>query len=888
MILKNQIKSIASVIITILYLFNTAISYSQEKNNQSTNITVDYHNTTLKKVLKDIGTKSGIKFSYSSKIVPAGKLITYTAVNKNVEVILSEILTPLFVSFELIETHMVLNKMEEIPYEPEPIPEEKLYTLNGFVFDALSKEALIGAAVFVTGTSKGAITNKYGFYSLTLPDDEYDISVSYLGYQLHSFLVSLSQNKKQNFTLDPIVSEMKEIIVSSVEKEDFIATVNAARSQINPLQVRQQASTVGESDVIRSLGNLPGINFQSDMSGFFYVRGGNKDQNLVLLDEATLYNPVHLFGLFSPIMPEAIKQTNVYKANFPIEYGGRLSSIVEIHTRDGNKSHFSAAGSMGLLATRGSLEGPIIKNKSSYFASFRQSYFGTYLKKIAPTISDARFGDLTTKFNFNFGKRDRLYFTFYTSNDILMQNEDSETSGIQWSNQSLTLRWNHVFGDKLFTNTTIYGSNYDYKLYTSAAKNDYWNSFIGNTSIKTEATYFPSPNFKTKAGFKLASYKFNPGNYSDSTVSDLLKVSRTNSIELLAYVGAEQKLSSRIFVDYGARLSNWSNYGEAFVTYYTNYEADSTSLYQSGEQYFSEWMLEPRISLSVKLAKYSVLRLSYNRTVQHINLISNSIAPINSLEVWLPSGPNIKPKKADIYNLGFAQKLINKKIHFGFDIFYKNIFNEIGYAYHAQMLLNPYIEGEIRQGKSRSYGIETYFNKSKGKFTWQLSYTWLRSFVQIDELNFGREYPSLQDRPHDFSLVANYQLRPRWRINLTTTYLSGMRVTTPTSFYYYQGKQVPIYTKQNNQRLPAFRKTDISMDFQLHKNTESSYRHYLTVSVHNIFGRKNAMYLNFSKTYDEKSNSYLIPADHLNPEIQTATYRYSMMVIPSINYYFEF
>ncbi|MDA3891515.1 MAG: TonB-dependent receptor [Salinivirgaceae bacterium] len=851
-------------------------------------ISVDYKDTSLKQILKDISKKSGTKFSYNSKAIPLDTLISYKCAECELEKVLKGVFQKSGLKYEHVENHVVLKVGKLQKLEIEPPSRKKQYTISGYITDAKNQEALIGAAVFNAETNVGTTTNNYGFFSLTLPEGAYKLETSYLGYTVKSETVQLFNNYKWNINLQPVASMVDEIIVSSVDKEALVFRFLAAQTEINPIEVKKQTAVLGETDMLKSFDNLPGISFQSDGSSYFYVRGGNRDQNLILLDEAPIYNPSHMLGLFTPIIPDAVKTTNIYKADFPIQYGGRLSSLVDIRTKDGNMERFSGSGSLGLASTRFSIEGPIKKQSSSYFVSYRRSHFGMFIKAAQPNIKDFYFTDFTAKVNLRLGKKDRLFLTMYKGGDkFITEESEAVAGGLEWGNTSLTLRWNHLYSDRLFSNTTFYTSRYNYFMYTDYDKKEHWNSRISSGHLKSEFSWFLNPGNQINYGIKLGSYFFNPGNHNSPELPLDYTVSPNNSFEFIAYAGNEINITEKLLLNYGIRFTNWSNSGKAFVVNYDeNYKPLDFNTYEEGETYYSTGAFEPRISFSYKSGKYASFKASYNRTLQHVNLINNSISPFNSLEVWLPSGPNIKPQKANIYNLGYAKVWPLKNIEFNADIYYKTLYNQIGYAYHAKTLLNPYLEGELRQGDGKAYGFELLLKKTQGRFTGQLGYGFTRSLLQIDGLNGGREYKARPDRPVDFSLAIGYSVKPRWVATLNFMYASGMRITTPTSFYYYRGSQVPVYSEQNNGKLPDYKRIDIGSDFKLNKGTKN-FEHHLVISVFNFFGYKNPAFLYTTKTSNADGN-FEIPMDKLNMQEQIVTKRYVFSVIPSITYNLKF
>lgn len=871
------------ILITICFFGAFFPAYSQQIKVRK--ISVHYVEVPLKTVIEELANLTGNNFSYSSTNIPVDFKITYQATHKNVNQVFNEIFTQAGITYKNVGGYLVLKPLiSEKITEPKP----KKFTISGYLVDAKNQEALIGAAIYDSASSQGTTTNNYGFFSLTLPAGNYELKTSYMGYQVTRRRVALSHNITWNISLKSIASVMQEILVSSFDKAELLFVSLAAQTDIQPFKVARQTAALGETDMLKSLDNLPGISFQSDGSSYFYVRGGNRDQNLILLDEATIYNPSHMFGLFTPIIPDAVKNTQIYKADFPIQYGGRLSSVVDIRTRDGNMERWSGSGSLGLVSGRFTLEGPLKKGSSSVFTSFRRSHLGVFIKAINPDVKDFYFSDFTSKFNIYLGKKDRLFLTFYHGKDVLLLQDQmaNNMNGLQWDNVSFTARWNHLFGEKTFVNTTFYTSKYDYLLHTDYENQYYWNSHISSGHLKSEFTYFISPENKLFYGLKLGRYYFNPGNYNGLDIARNFVVSPINSGETILYAGNEYYINDKLLLNSGLRISLWQNYGAGFVVRYQDYQPVDTTMYKKNERYFSALALEPRLSVSYKMGEFSSVKASYNRTIQHINLISNSISPFNSLEVWLPSGPNIKPQKADIFNLGFLKSWDTKTVDFTADVFYKKMYNQVGYAYHAYTLLNPFLDGEIRQGNGKAYGFELSLRKTGGRLTGQIGYSFTRSLLKIDDLNGGREYFARQDKPIDFNFGISLLAKPRWLLTLNFMYASGARITTPTGFYNYRGTQVPVYTTQNNNRLPDYKRIDIGTDIKLNKN-EGNFEHHLSISVYNFFNTHNPGFLYFNKTTDDSGN-LVVPADKLNRRPLVTTQRFLYTFVPSLTYNLKF
>jgi len=880
-----------SFLSTLIFLFFVFLFAEPDSRAQTPDlnqkITVRYSLVPLDEVLNDISKTFHIQFSYSPSLIPVKQKITYTAEKVTLEKVLRDIFEQTGIHYTIINGYLVLKPAQaDAAIQHKPI--QGSFTISGTVTDSANHEIMIGATIYVKETGIGAISNNYGFFSLTIPEGNYTLQSSFLGYKTQTKMVNLKGDLLWNIHLKQVPFTIQEIIINPVNKEELVFSTLTAQTIMDPAFVRRQSAALGETDMLKSLNVLPGISFESDGSSYFSVRGGTRDQNLILLDEAPIYNPTHLLGLFTPIIPEAVKHSEIYRADFPVQFGGRLSSVIDIRARDGNMRKFSGSASLSPVTTRFSVEGPFKKEASSYFVSFRISTFGLLVKAANPSVETFYFTDFTSKFNIRLGRRDRLYLTLFAGKDAFINKPADVRTGLEWGNTAATFRWSHVYGSRLFSNTTLFASKYDYSLYSDYDNKLFWNSNITGTNFKSEFTWYISHRHNLKFGFNIGGYFFNPGNYnSPNTALDTMRVSQVNSGEFVLYAGDELELTPWMKVRYGLRFSNWSNYGEAFsIIYDTGHNPVSSAEYAKGVRYFSRNSLEPRISLSVKTGKFTSIKASYNRTIQHINQINNSISPFNSFEVWLPSGPNIKPQYADIVDLGLVKAWPRRAIELTMDVYYKKMFNQLGYSYHAEMLLNPYLEGELRQGEGYAYGFEIMLNKTQGRLSGQLSYGFTRSRLRVGDLNDNRWYPTHQDKPVDISLSLDYKVNPRWTLNLNGIYTSGMTISTPTGFYYYRGSQVPVYSRQNNDRLPDYRRVDLGSVWRLNR-IDKTFEHYFTFTLYNFFNTRNYAFLNFNKIQGS-DGKYYVPADKLNPHELLPTYRYVYSIVPSFTYSLKF
>jgi hypothetical protein len=884
-----QKKTFLIFVIILLIVMFPAMVMGQETLPQK-KISIHLSNVTLPQVFDEITRLSEASFSYNPDKIDTEKKIDVQLKNLSIHQVLETILPEFKLDYVLIENKIVIRKAKEENADNQTanIPLQ-FFTLSGFIRDVSSGEVLIGASISIPGTSKGTMSNEYGFYSLRLEEGVYDIYYSFLGYRNVLKPISLYTDTRISIDLETESKKIAEITVSAFSANKIVRSTQTSESFMRASSIRNMPAFMGEQDVIKSLQTLPGIKFYGDGSNLFYVRGGNRDQNLILVDEAILYNPSHLLGIFSSFSPGAINNIKIYKGDIPAEYGGRLSSLIDIKTKEGNMKKFHFSGNTGLFASSLSIEGPFSKDKSSYFISARRSQLKWIFRNAAPNLEDLYFSDLNLKLNFRINDHNRLFFSTYAGKDKYIIGGNGNSSGIQWENVATTLRWNHLFSERMFSNVSFTGSRYDYDLITSRQRAEKWNSHISNFSLKTDFTWYKKPENTLKFGFLLGNYYFNPGNFESAVNPNtgIPEVPRKNTREQAVYLSSERELNDRLTLRYGARLSGWSNIGEAVeVVYDQNRQAVDTTLYPSGKRYNKYRVFEPRVSLRYMLSPYSSLKTAFTRTSQFVNLLSNSISPFTSMEVWLPASLNIKPQIAEQFVIGYQQIFGKEKYSFSIEGFYKKMRNQIDYTDHAQMLFNPFIEGELLFGSSRSAGMELMLSKTDGRLTGWMAYTLSRTMMTFNDINNGSEFPASFDRPHDFSIVSLFQIRPRWQVSASWIIMSGSAYSSPTGFYIYNNYQVPVYELKNNERLPVYHRLDLATELQLNK-TGSKSEHKIKFSLFNAYGRKNPIAVNYNKISDEENN-IMVPVNHtlLPGLVNTMTYLFT--VVPSFSYSFSF
>lgn len=724
-------------------------------------------------------------------------------------------------------------------------------TLSGYIKDADSGEELIGATVALEGTSTGTNTNIYGFYSLTLDKGTYNIQVSYIGYQATTVEVDLSENKELNIELSNGVNAIKEEIVVKADKEDVVledAGVGTVR--INVKKLETLPVFFGEKDILKSIQLLPGISSGSEGSTGLVVRGGKPDQNLILLDEAIVYNPSHFLGFFSVFNSDALKDLTVYKGGIPAQYGGRASSVLDIYMKNGNKKKFGLSGGLGLISSRLTFEGPIVKDKGSFILSGR----ATYLDLLLRVIDNKRFGnlglgfwDLNLKANYSFGNKDRLFISGYAGRD----NFSFGAFGLNYGNYTITARWNHTFTEKLFVNTSFFFSDYYYGYNIGRAGNNFViEAGIRDFAIKQDYSLYSSPKHTWRFGFNSTYHQFQPSQLrSENDNITSLIAERQHGIESAAYLGHEWKITDKLKAVYGLRLSMFNQVGPGNIfTFNDDNNVTDTTSYGTLEHIQTYVGVEPRLALSYELDKNTALELGYHRIHQYVHLLSNSNAGVPN-DIWVPSTQNILPEIADQVSLGIKRSFFNDKLNVSLEGYYKNLQNQVDYENGADILLNPRIEAQILNGRGWSYGGELFVQTKLGNFNGWVSYTLSRTMYQFDKINRGNPYPARQDRTHDIAIVGTYEFKKRWVFSASWIYQTGNAVTLPSGKYQINGQTINYFTERNGYRFPDTHRLDLAVTFR-NKPTRK-FQSSFTVGVYNAYNRYNPYFIDFRKSEDD-------------------------------------
>ena len=771
---------------------------------------------------------------------------------------------------------------------------QEKYTISGVITEESTNETLIGVNVIFPEINKGTVTNEYGFYSITLPEGAYKIQISYLGFNDIVKDILLTENTKLNFSLQEASEMLDEVIITeNVEKTDIRAP-QMSINQLTSSTIKQIPVVLGEADVVKSILLLPGVTSGGEGASGFNVRGGAVDQNLILLDEATIFNSSHLFGFFSVFNPDAIKDLKLYKGGIPARYGGRVSSVLDIYQKEGNSNKFSMNGGLGAVASRLLAEGPIVKEKGAFLVGGRASYAHLFLP-LFDNENIAYFYDLNTKLNYRINDNNNIYLSGYFGRDVFGITDSFENI---YGNSVLNLRWNHLFSDKLFSNLSLIYSDYFYGLELDFVGFE-WDSGIRNFNLKYDLKHYLSDSFQLNYGINNIYFRFNPGeikpNRPDSGINrDKLIDKYAN--ELGIYVDAEHTISEKLKLQYGVRLSNFTRLGQKELNRYTDDTAvlfnEEFQIYESADPIGIDTFdrsdvidtftnIEPRFALSYLINDYTSVKASYNRISQYLHLISNTNSP-TPLDVWAPSGKYIKPQILDQYALGYFRNFKDNIYSVETEVFYKEIQNRIDYIDGANLIANDAIERVILNGEARAYGLEFLLRKNEGDFKGWLAYTLSKSEQRTPGrtanetgINNGNWYNTPYDKTHDISFNGSYELNEKWKFGANFVFQTGQPTNYPTGQFEYQGVVVPVYdAPRNSERLPAYHRIDLSATLTPRKNKSRNWKSEWVFSIYNLYNRRNAA----SITFRENDETFV------NEAVRTSIFG----IIPAVTYNFKF
>ena len=773
---------------------------------------------------------------------------------------------------------------------------QEKFTISGVIKDSKNGETVLGATIYLKGTTIGSMSNEYGFYSITAPKESYILLISYIGYANIEQEIQLDKDQKLDLEITASSTELNEIVIKSSESERMsIRKPQMSVSKLTAATIKNIPAVLGEVDVIKSIQMLPGVTNSGEGTGGFNVRGGAADQNLVLLDEAIIYNTSHFFGFFSVFNADAIKDVKLYKGDIPAKFGGRVSSVLDVRQKDGNSKNFSLTGGVGLISSRLTVETPLFNKKGSLLLSGRASYAHLFM----PLIKDIKdnkisFYDLNLKTHYQINKNNKLYLSGYFGRDIF---DLSKIIKNNYGNSTGNLRWNHVFNDKLFSNLSLIYSKYDYQIILDFIELD-WISDIQNTNLKYDFKYYANDKIKLDFGISGISYKLNPGIIKPtSTTSPInyFKLDQKRAFEGGVYISAEHKITPKLATQYGLRYSTFIRRGGQEITNYENdlpvvynpildiYERGNKigeTIYEKGDNIKTFGNFEPRLGVSYQLNNETSLKVSYTKTAQYMHLISNT-ASVTPLDVWAPSGKYIKPQLGNQYAIGYYKNFKNDVFSLELEMYFKKIKNRIDYIDGSSLIGNNTIETEILNGESKAYGLEVLLKKNKGKFTGWLAYTLSKSAQRSfggeaggNGINNGDWYNTSFDRTHDFSITGIYKLNKKWNFSANAVFQTGRPVTYPNGQYEYAGLSVASYSDRNSDRLPAYHRVDISATYTPNKKPNNKWKGEWVFGIYNLYNRKNAASISFGQN----------EGTGINEATRTAVFG----IIPSVTYNFKF
>jgi hypothetical protein len=765
---------------------------------------------------------------------------------------------------------------------PDNLATDKKFVISGYIKDSNGEE-LIGATVYIKGTNIGTVTNQYGFYSISLPEGEYIINFSFVGYTNYETKINLNANKKLNVFLNENINQLEEVEIFAKSKKENIERVEMSTVNVPMKIVEKLPSFLGEVDILKTIQMLPGVQSGTEGTTGYYVRGGTVDQNLVLLDGANVYNPSHIIGIFSIFNGDAIKNIDLFTGGIPAQYGGRLSSVLDVRMKEGSTEKFKGSGGIGLISSRLSIEGPIYKNKSSIFVSGRRSYYDLFFplsKKQSIKNSSLYFYDFNAKANYIINENNRIFISGYFGRDVF---KFDTLFSFNYGNATVTGRWNHVFNDKIFMNLTLIYSDYQYGLGSPSKLFPFeWKASITDYSINNDYTWYILPNSTLSFGIQSTFHDFMPGK-AERLDTGLLKIPKLPDVYALEhgiYIQQEQKLSDIISIQAGLRLSIFQNIGKATIYHFKDYVPYDSSVYKNGEIFNTYYGFEPRIGVRFKINSTNSIKASYNRIYQYIHLasITSSVTPV---DFWFPSNPNIAPQIADQIALGYFLNLLSDKIELSFETYYKKMNNVVDFKEYANIFLNPYFDAEIRRGRSKSYGFEFMAKKNSGKLNGWISYTLSKTTRKIDDINSGKEFLAPYDRTHNLAIILSYDINNRFNISGNWLYSTAIARTVPIAKFRYAGESPPIWSGRNEVRIPGtdYHRLDLSVTFYEKKfKKDGSPRKYFgnwNLSVYNVYARKNPFSITFK-------------VNETNANITEARKIYLFKILPSITYNFNF
>jgi len=811
-----------------LVFFICGTSFGQSSKVLKQEISISFHQDSLSLALLKLQNVITGDFAFDPSIIPHGKYITQNFVKTSVANILNQILSGTGIAYTSVGKALVIVKKRA-----------EIYTINGHIRDENSGEELIGASIYITSLHTGAVTNQYGFYSITIPKGDYELIISHLGYNTAVKHVMLNRSLALDHPLSVRVYKLAEVNIEPNITDSIYAQTSGKNVPTDLLN--RLPYYVGEIDVVKALQMQSGIKAMTEGSSGLFVRGGNIDQNLITLDEAMVYNPSHLFGLVSIFNSDAIRSIKIYDDHKPANFGGRLSSVVDVRMANGNNKEFHVKGGASLLSVRAAAEGPIKKETGSFLIAFRRSLLDLLDHNFKIVNPNSSYYDLNIKTNYQVNMNNKLFYSFYYGDDHLFSKNSYVNN---WGNVTSKFRWNHVFNSRLFFNLSAIYSNYKNLLDINAdtiAEKYQWKTGIKDISIKGDFTFYKNPVNEIQFGGIATLHQFIPGEAANAFPIDF-NIARNKALESALYISHQLSIKNILQLNYGLRAGFFSN-GEDRADLF---DSDGSRL--NKKEYYNYIGMEPRVYLALSLKHDQRLHAAYNHNYQYLQLIQNNELAFSSLETWMPSSELTKPQRSDYWSVGYDYFPNNYKVLI--DLYYKIMYNQLAFSNHAQVIQNPGIRKQLLSGKSDAYGLNVNISKTSENFTGNLSYSFSRVFRKIVDINNNVRFPANFDIPHDLKLTMSYSLNNNLSVSSFFTYTTGRVVTLPVGYYQQEGIQVPIFENRNGSRFPDFHRLDLSA--QYHLTSSNTNKHALasvfSAGIYNAYNKKNPLFYSIKQS----------------------------------------
>lgn len=751
---------------------------------------------------------------------------------------------------------------------------EEKATLSGYIKDAASAETLIGASVYAPQLKIGTTTDFNGFYSLNLPKGKHQLQIGFIGYETKTVEIEVSGNNKLDVKLAASSTQLTEVTVTDQVKAANVEDMKMSSEVLSIKTIKEIPAFMGEVDVLKAIQALPGVQSGGEGTTGYFVRGGSADQNLVLLDGATVYSPSHLMGFFSVFNADVIKEAELYKGGVPAQYGGRSASLLDIKQRNGSSDKFHGNGGLGLIASRLSLEGPIQKGKSSFLVAGRRTYADVFTRMSSkPELKNSvmYFYDLNGRLNFRIGEKDVVTLSGYYGDDVL---KNKEQLSWNWGNRTATANWKHSFSNKLYADISALYSDFNYTLGVNSTANSEleWKARINDETLKADFTYLANSRFSFKVGAASIYHTIQPGviDISGGETETSFELVTQHALESSAYLSSTIKVNDEFTIDAGLRYSMFQNIGGTVNRYGDDTEPLSSTTYDAREFHGTQGGFEPRLSMRHMLGTSSSIKMSYNRMRQYLQLASNSTTG-TPLDIYFPASENIKPQIADQIALGYFKNFNDDNYELSAEVYYKYMQNQIDFKDNANLILNEHLENEVLSGDGQAYGLELMLKKTQGKLTGWISYTLSHTERTIEGINDGKAYLPTQDRPHAINIVSSYQIKPRLQFGAAWTYSSGAPISLPTSSYEFEGVVVPVYDEKNGYRLPDSHRLDVSLNVDGKKKPGRKWEYSWNFSIYNVYARQNPFSIQVRQNADNPKQTEAVQTSLVGTMIPAIT-----------------